>query len=348
MVGTESDAASQQPVLVWGAGAIGGTIGAHLARAGHEVTFVDTDAAHVAAIADPARGLTLEGPVAQFSITAPAFTPATLQGQWRRVLLAVKAQHTTAACEAMLPHLTEDAAVLSLQNGLTETFMMPVLGRQRCMGGFVLCGCDWLAPGRIMFGNPGQLAIGEFGGGRTDRLVQFWQMLRAFNPGVDGVPDIEAWRWGKLVFAVLLFAQGLGRLGTADCLARRDLEPLWSALVGEVALAALAAGVRPRPVHGFDPLVMMPGAPAGPALDGVASLVAYARSSAKTHSGIWRDLWVRRRPTEVDALIGPVIDIANRHGTPSTYLQRLVELIHEAEQGILPQSDDNLLELLES
>ena len=37
---------------VVGAGAIGGTLAYHLARAGHHVTVIDTDAEHVAAIAD--------------------------------------------------------------------------------------------------------------------------------------------------------------------------------------------------------------------------------------------------------------------------------------------------------
>ncbi|MCX7373452.1 MAG: hypothetical protein NTW56_13635 [Alphaproteobacteria bacterium] len=36
-------------ILIWGAGAIGSTVGAYLARAGHDVLLVDVDAAHVAA-----------------------------------------------------------------------------------------------------------------------------------------------------------------------------------------------------------------------------------------------------------------------------------------------------------
>ena len=61
------------PLLVWGAGAIGGTIGACLARAGHAVTFVDIVEEHVAAIAN--AGLAIEGPVDRFRVTAPAVTP---------------------------------------------------------------------------------------------------------------------------------------------------------------------------------------------------------------------------------------------------------------------------------
>src|SRR5262249_12946634 len=72
--------------LVWGAGAIGGTLGAYLVRAGHDVTFVDNVDDHVNAITR--SGLRISGPIAEFTVNAPAFTPATLRGTWDTVLLA--------------------------------------------------------------------------------------------------------------------------------------------------------------------------------------------------------------------------------------------------------------------
>ena len=81
--------------LIWGAGAIGGTMGAYLARAGHDITFVDTVAEHVAAI--NRAGLAHHRPLAEFTARAPAFTPDTLQGEWAAIILATKAQHTEAA-----------------------------------------------------------------------------------------------------------------------------------------------------------------------------------------------------------------------------------------------------------
>ncbi|MFM8990227.1 MAG: 2-dehydropantoate 2-reductase N-terminal domain-containing protein, partial [Alphaproteobacteria bacterium] len=53
------------PILLWGAGAIGGTIGAAWVRAGLDVVFVDSAADHVAAMR--ATGLAIEGPVEEFS-----------------------------------------------------------------------------------------------------------------------------------------------------------------------------------------------------------------------------------------------------------------------------------------
>ena len=51
--------------VVVGAGAIGGTVGARLARDGHEVLLCDADAEHVAAI--NRDGLAIEGPVEQLA-----------------------------------------------------------------------------------------------------------------------------------------------------------------------------------------------------------------------------------------------------------------------------------------
>ena len=63
-------------ILIWGAGAIGGSVGAWLKRAGHDITFVDVVAEHVAAIRGD--GLRITGPVEEFTVAAPAFLPEEL------------------------------------------------------------------------------------------------------------------------------------------------------------------------------------------------------------------------------------------------------------------------------
>src|SRR5438094_3159079 len=102
-------------VLIWGAGAIGGTMGAYLARAGDDVSFVDTVAEHVAAI--EGNGIRITGPIAEFTTRAPAFTPASLVGEWDTIVLATKAHHTDVATRALLPHLSAVGCVISAQNG---------------------------------------------------------------------------------------------------------------------------------------------------------------------------------------------------------------------------------------
>ena len=146
------------PVLIWGAGAIGGTVGAYLARAGQGVHFVDRDAEHVAAI--NGRGLEITGPIAEFRVAAPASAPADVRGRFATIFLCVKAQDTADASRALLPHLTDDGYVVSAQNGLNELTIAKILGEPRTMGCFVNFGADWLGPGRILYGNRGAVVIG--------------------------------------------------------------------------------------------------------------------------------------------------------------------------------------------
>lgn len=331
-------------ILIWGAGAIGGTVGAYLARAGHAVTFVDVVPEHVAAIRCP--GLHIRGPVEDFTIQAPALLPGEVTGAWPRIFLCVKAHHTEDACRALLPHLAADGYVLSLQNGLCETLIAGIVGPGRTMGAFVNFGADWMGPGDILFGNRGAVVLGETDGIMTPRLAALHALMRAFEPEAIMTPDIWSYLWGKLGYGAMLFAQGLGELGIADCLARPELLPAWRALGGEAVAVALAERVRPRGFNGFDPDAFRPGAPEAAARASVAAMVAFNRPSAKTHSGVWRDLAIRKRRTEVDVQIAPIVEIGARHGLACPAINKLVTLIHEVEQGRRALSDDNLLELL--
>ena len=108
----------QSRILVWGAGAIGGTIAAYLHRAGVEVTAVDENAAYVRAIGE--RGLAITGPIETFTERLAAFTPDAVHGRWDTIFLCVKALHTDAASRQLEPHLADAGVVVSLQNGFNE------------------------------------------------------------------------------------------------------------------------------------------------------------------------------------------------------------------------------------
>ena len=330
-------------VLVWGAGAIGGTVGAYLARAGHDVTFVDVDAAHVVAI--NALGLRITGPVDQFVVQSKAFTPDAVSGIWDHVFLCVKAHHTIPACTALLPHLAADGFVLSLQNGLNELEIERIVGRPRTIGAFVNFGADYMEPGEVMRGNHGAVVLGELDGSMTPRLHALLTLMRDFEPDAIETPDIWGYLWGKLGYGAMLFAQALGEASIADCLGNPALLGLWRKLGGEAAAVGLAEGAKLRGFNGFDPQAFIPGATEAQAKASVAEMVAFNTGSAKTHSGVWRDLAVRKRKTEVDSQIAPISAIGARNGIACPTIDRLVAMIHEVEAGTRPMTDANLLEL---
>ncbi|WP_439577455.1 ketopantoate reductase family protein [Elioraea sp.] len=335
----------EEPILIWGAGAIGGTVGAFLKRAGHDVTFVDIVAEHVAAISDPARGLRITGPVAEFRVAAPAFTPGELTGTWRKVFLCVKAHHTAEATHTLLPHLDAKGFVLSLQNGLTERIIAGIAGPARTVGAFVNFGADWHDPGEVMYGNRGAVVIGEIDGLITGRLESLHRTMLDFDDAAIMTDNIWGYLWGKLAYGAMLFAQALGQDSIAGSLGNPRLFGLWRALGSEVMAVAAAEGITPEGFNGFDPSAFMPGAKEAGARRSIDTMVAFNRTSTKTHSGVWRDLAVRKRRTEVDAQIAPIAEIGATHRLACPLTTRLVEMIHEIEEGRRPMTDDNLLEL---
>jgi 2-dehydropantoate 2-reductase len=322
---------SDGPILIWGAGAIGGTIGAYLKRAGRDIVFVDVVPEHVAAIAGP--GLRIEGPVEEFAVSAPAFTPDRLTGRFDRILLCVKAQHTEGASRALLSFLGEDGYVVSAQNGLNELTIARIVGARRTIGAFVNFGADYLDPGRILYGGHGAVVLGEIDGAMTPRLAALHRVMRDFEPDSIVTDNIWGYLWGKLGYGALLFATALTNESIADALASPLHFELYRALGQEVMAIALAEGKRPEGFNGFDPGAFMPGADTAHAQRSMAAMVAHNRGSAKSHSGIWRDLAVRKRKTEIDAQIAIIAEIAEKHGHPAPITRRLVALIHDIEDG---------------
>ncbi|MFN8570869.1 MAG: 2-dehydropantoate 2-reductase [Gemmatimonadaceae bacterium] len=326
--------------LIWGAGAIGGTLGAYLARAGHDVTFVDNVPEHVDAI--NAAGLRITGPIAEFTVRAPSFTPETVTGQWETIVLATKAQHTEQATRALAPHLAPSGFVVSAQNGLNELAIAAIVGEARTVGAFVNFGADYLEPGVIHYGGRGAVVVGETTGEMSARVLAVRDAWRDFDERAIATPNIWGFLWGKEAYGAMLFATALTNESIADALAMPVYRGLYKALAREILAVAAARKVTPESFDGFDPNAYQPNAAANAADASLDALVAHNRRSAKTHSGIWRDLAVRKRKTEVDAQLGIVVTLGKQAGVPTPLTARLIDLVHDIEDGRRPQSLDTL------
>jgi 2-dehydropantoate 2-reductase len=291
--------------VVVGAGAIGGTVGARLVRDGHDVLFCDEDPDHVAAMNE--RGLAIEGPVQELTVPAPAVRPEALPEELEHILLAVKSQHTGAALAAIGPRLARGGYVVSLQNGINEPAIAAAVGEDRTIGAFVNFGADYLGPGRIFVGGRGTFVIGELDGRRSDRVGA----LVAAIEDARETDNVLGYLWGKMAYGAMLFGTAVSDLSIADALGEPAYRPLFVRLAREALDASPAV---PEGFDGFDP----------GDLDGsLERLVEFNRRSAKTHSGIYRDLAVRRRPTEV-AMLDPI---------DRPLVRRTADLIRAIEDG---------------
>ena len=325
--------------LIWGAGAIGGTVGAYLARAGHDVTVVDQVAEHVAAI--KSNGIQITGPIDTFRVEVPAFTPAELSGTYPVILLCTKAQHTREAALALVPHLAEHGYVVSVQNGLNEILIAEIAGSERTVGAFVNFGADYLEPGLIHFAGRGAVVLGEIDGQVIPRIQALHRAFLDFDENAIVTNNIWGYLWSKLAYGAMLFVTALTNDSIADALADPAYRSTYAAIAREVLAVALAVGVEPEAFNGFDPNAFLPGTDPVVTAHSMDEMVAFNRRSAKTHSGIWRDLAVRKRRTERD-MYALVESEAKRLDVPTQLTGCMLQLVEQIEEGQRTLSRENL------
>jgi 2-dehydropantoate 2-reductase len=333
-------------ITVFGAGAIGGITGAALAKAGHDVLLVDRAVDHVAAI--NAHGLTVERRDGAATVAVRAITPDALGADLDLVLLAVKSQDTATALGVLAPRLSPDGAIVSMQNGLNEEPIAAAIGERRTVGCLVNWAADWIAPGRILHGGEGALVLGELDGRPSPRVQALAKLLDVVAP-TRVTDNILGYTWAKHVYGALLIATALVDTHVYDVVERSPaVQRMLVALVMESMRVADRAGIRLEAFDEYDPAMYRAAAGGDSAAreQAMSIIAAHYRAHTKTKTGIWRDLAVRRRPTEVGALLGATVAKAQKLGVAMPLTERLIALIADLEAGRRTMAWDNLEELV--
>ena len=333
-------------ITVFGAGAIGGITGAALAKAGHDVLLVDRAVDHVAAI--NAHGLTVERRDGAATVAVRAITPDALGADLDLVLLAVKSQDTASALGVLAPRLSPDGAIISMQNGLNEEPIAAAIGERRTVGCLVNWAADWIAPGRILHGGEGALVLGELDGRPSPRVQALAKLLDVVAP-TRVTDNILGYTWAKHVYGALLIATALVDTHVYDVVERSPaVQRMLVALVMESMRVADRAGIRLEAFDEYDPAMYRAAAGGDSAAreQAMSIIAAHYRAHTKTKTGIWRDLAVRRRPTEVGALLGATVAKAQKLGVAMPLTERLIALIADLEAGRRTMAWDNLEELV--
>jgi 2-dehydropantoate 2-reductase len=321
---------SDKRILVWGSGAIGGTIGAYLARAGREVVFVDIAKDHLEQI-DAGR-LRIDGPGIDFTTGGRTATPDTVEGAYNLILLAVKIQDAERAAHALQPHLASDGRVVSCQNGLASRVVARIIGRERTLAAAMFLPADCIAPGHITYSGRTSFYIGELDGRLTESLHQTVAVFRDFDAGVKASDDIFGNIWGKMALGVLFGVSALTNETRVEFFSRPDRIPLIGGLVREVLRVAAADGYTAHDSDWFRSDAFLSNDDDA-VRQSIARLVEVSRNSPKTHSGYWRDLTVHKRPTELPAQFMPMVAIAEKHGITVPLTKHFLALIGDVEEG---------------
>lgn len=331
------------PITVIGAGAIGGTVGAFLSDAGYDVTLVDVVPEHVEKINQD--GLRITGIRGDRTFQVPAIHGDDLAGPLGVTFLCVKGHFTADAIKRYGPLLADDGFVVSLQNGLNEVIIAEEIGAERTVGCFVHFGADYLEPGLIQLGQEQTIFVGELDGAVTPRVEAVREVLSNVMP-CQVTTNIWGFLWGKLTYGAMAFI-----VSTVDAPVPQVLDDdLGRKLARHAAAEAYLVGKsqadKLEMIGEFDPNAFAPGPDFEQRADeALLKMVAPMRDGIKQHMGIWRDLKIKKRKTEVDMQVKVLVDYGKREGIPTPVNAAQLEIIHEIEDGKRDMGWSNLQEI---
>ena len=346
--------------VIIGAGAVGGYTGGHLARAGFDITFVDTWPEHVETIRRD--GVRVSGTQGDYTVKVPALHIADVQQLVRRpvdvAIIATKAFDTAWAARMIRDYLAPDGYVVSMQNSINEYRLAEVVGWSRTVGCVLnTIGVSTAGPGHLTrHRTPGGDAhpvfrIGEVHGRTTPRAQKLAAMLRH----VDGsmvTNNLWGERWSKLATN----AMQMGLLGaTGLC----NEEIIGGEGTRALIVGAAAESVGVARAHGFDmePIVYVEldrwiAASHGDAASIEAvdkALFAYlarqTESGRRGHGSLGRDVLNGRR-SEIEFINGMIAAKGEELGVPVPIHRGLTEIVKRIDAGVLKPHPDNIAALV--
>jgi 2-dehydropantoate 2-reductase len=343
-------------ITIVGAGAIGGLAGAWMTMAGEDVTLVDRWKEHVDAIRE--NGLFIDGLRDEHRVQVKAVTPEELAGPLEAVFLACKSQDTREAVEGFRHLLADDAFVVSLQNGMNEDLIGEMIGIERVIGAIPDYGGALVDPGHLEFVHPGPAYVGELDGSVTDRVREV-QRLMSHLTETELTTDIVARLWAKQVHMSQVVMTAMANTPISQALQHEHVQHLGVSLVAEAIAVADAAGIklpegktiqldhyRARDPESTRHMMRDLGDWARMMRQHqVDQEAAGGHQYVKKGSGMWWDLYYRRRASETHAITGFLVEQGDKLGVPVPLNRRTADMIYEIERGEREQGYQNFDEL---
>lgn len=345
-------------VTIVGSGAIGGLAGAWMTMAGEDVTLVDGWQGHVDAMRE--RGLFIDGLRGEHRIRVKAVTPDQLTGPLEMVFIACKSQHTRAVAEEINPFLTDKSAVVSLQNGMNEEVIGEVIGIEKVIGCIPDYGGALVDPGHLEFVHPGPVTIGELDGSTTSRVIEAHRLLSLLTE-TKLTDNIIGQIWAKQIHSSQVVMTALVDAPITEIQGHDWVRHLAVSLVAEGIRVADAAGVTLPGGKTIQPDRYRASSPEETEglMNDLHEWVQYTlhhqaeQETAGGHryvkkgSGMWWDLYYRKRQSETRGTTGVLISRAESLGVPVPLTRHLAEMIYGIEDGSRQPGYANLAELYE-
>lgn len=310
-------------MLVYGAGAIGGYLGAILTASGEDVTLVARGAQYDAL---SARGIMLEGPKSgrPDPIKVWVCRPGEEQAPYDLIFVTLKSQQIAAAAQHLRGLVAKDGVLVFPQNGIPWWYFQGIVSKYQgtqlqavdpdgvlartfeprlIIGGTALKPADLVEPGRIRLpdADTDALIIGEIDNQITPRVQEIAAITTRAGWNGKVSDDVRKVKWNKLVGNAVWNSLGAITQSTAREAAEfPGTRPLAVALMREVIAVAAAVGTK----LDTDP----------------EAVVSAAAKRMSLPTSTLQDVRAGR-PLEMDAIVNAVLEMGVLTGVATPSLQ---------------------------
>ena len=315
-------------ICIYGAGAIGGLLGGRLSAAGHEVTLI-ARGRHLDALR--ANGIRLEDRGEELHAWPVCIDDPAEGGVQDYVILAMKAHGVADAVARLAPLLDSDTAVVTMQNGLPWWYFRFVDGPfgdrplqsvdpgagildavepSRIIGGVANAATSVPEPGLVRCIGGGSFILGEIGGTATGRCQALADAITESGLTARTTELIrgEIWAklWGNVSFSAIAVLTGSPMAPMVD---DPDVRSLAARIMEEAQAVANALGVS-FPIT-------------------IDQRIDQSATMGRHKTSILQDLEARR-PMEVDAMIGSVIEAGRIAGVATPLTDMMYALVRRS------------------
>jgi len=302
-------------IVIAGAGAIGGYIGARLAKAGADVVLF-ARGPHLRAMEE--RGLRVVSPDGDFEVRPPVTGDLSTIGTADVIFLGVKAHGLTGLAPSLRQLYTPDTVVVSTQNGIPWWYFQGHGGEldglrlehvdpggaiaaaiepERVVGSLAYFATDVAEPGVIHHTEGNKMSLGEPNGTRTDRSKAIAEALIAAGLRCPVSTRFRHEIWVKLLGNVAFNPISALTGGTLEQLVRhagtaglvREIMAETQAVAGKLGIE-MSISIDQR-------------------MAGAEKVGAHKTSMLQDYEA--------GRPMELDAVVGAVIELGHRLGVPT-------------------------------
>ena len=317
-------------ISIYGAGAIGGYLGAQLALTGVDVTLI-ARGAHLEAMQKHGLKLLIDG---EERLAHPRCTADPAQvGPQDYVFITLKAPSVPGIVEDLLPLLGPETAVVTAVNGLPWWYFYQLegpwqnyqlesidpggkqwrmIGPERAIGCVVYPATEVVAPGVIQHIDGNRFSLGEPNGEKSNRVTCLSQILQqaGFKAPIRNQIRNEIWvkLWGNLAFNPMSALTG----ATLDVIAS---DPGTRSVARAMMLEAQEIGEKLGVRFGVD----------------IEQRIAGAEAVGAHKTSMLQDL-ERGRPMEIDALLTVVQELGRLVEVHTPIIDVVLALVKQRAQ----------------